>query len=172
MKEIIFNPDNLKPEEIDEEVTRTKGLIINSNNEITLGYSNKTYQFPGGHLEENEELIDCLLREIKEETGMEIKNATFEPFAKIIHYTKNYRGSNKNRKNEIYYYIIRTDDTFDMKNANLNEYEKNGNYEPVIIPIKDVKQILIDSIPDNPINEIIVKEMLIILDEYNKLNNI
>ena len=52
MKEILYNYDNLKQEDMDEVIVRTKGLIINSKDEITLGYSHKTYQFPGGHLEE------------------------------------------------------------------------------------------------------------------------
>ena len=106
MKEILYNYDNLKLEDIDEVVTRTKGLIINSNNEITLGYSHKTYQFPGGHLEDGESLEECLLREIEEETGIEIKDAKLKPFEKITYYSKNYHGSGKNRKNDIYYYII------------------------------------------------------------------
>ena len=109
MKEILYNYDNLKLEDIDEVVTRTKGLIINSNNEITLGYSHQTYQFPGGHLEEGESLEECLLREIAEETGIEIKDAKLKPFEKITYYSKNYHGSGKNRKNELYYYIINTD---------------------------------------------------------------
>ena len=83
MKEILYNYDNLKLEDIDEVVTRTKGLIINSNNEITLGYSHKTYQFPGGHLEDGESLEECLLREIEEETGIEIKDAKLKPFEKM-----------------------------------------------------------------------------------------
>ena len=98
MKEILYNYDNLKLEDIDEVVIRTKGLIINSNNEITLGYSHKTYQFPGGHLEDGESLEECLLREIEEETGIEIKNAKLKPFEKITYYSKNYHGSGKNRK--------------------------------------------------------------------------
>ena len=36
---------------------------------------------------------------------------------------------------------------------------------------KEVEKILIDSIPDNPINEIIVEEMLDIIKEYNKVKN-
>ncbi len=56
MKEIIYSVDNLSFEDNDEEVVRTKALIINSNNEVILGYSHKTYQFPGGHLEDDETL--------------------------------------------------------------------------------------------------------------------
>lgn len=43
MKEIIYNHDNLKETDIDETVIRVKALIINSNNEIMLGYAHKTY---------------------------------------------------------------------------------------------------------------------------------
>lgn len=59
MKEILYNYDNLTKNDIDEVVVRTKGLIINDNDEITLGYSNRTYQFPGGHLEERETLMNA-----------------------------------------------------------------------------------------------------------------
>lgn len=171
MKEVLFNYDELKKEEIDELIIRTKGLIINSNNEITLGYCHKTYQFPGGHLEDNESLEECLLREIKEETGMEIKNYTMKPFEKITHYTKNYRNTGKNRENIIYYYILKTDDKYNNENAHLDEYEKLGNYVVKTIPLDKVEKILIDSIPDNPINQIIVSEMLEVLNEYKRINN-
>ena len=172
MKEVLYNYDNLKLEEIDEVVTRTKGLIINSNKEITLGYSYKTYQFPGGHLEEGETLEECLLREIKEETGIEICDAKLKPFEKITYYNKNYHDSGKNRKNDIYYYIVKTNAKFDMSNTKLDEREKEGNFTVKTFPIKNIEQILIDSIPDNPINEVIVEEMLDILKEYKKITNI
>ncbi len=169
MKEIFYNDDHLMKEDIDEVVVRTKGLIINHHNEITLGYSHKTYQFPGGHLEEGESLTDCLLREIKEETGIEIKDAEMEPFVKITYYSKNYRGTGKNRQNELYYYIVKTDAKFDMNHAHLDEWEKEGNYVAKTIPLDMVEQTLIDSIPDNPINEVIVGEMLEVLKEYNRI---
>lgn len=171
MKEILYNYDNLTLEEIDEVIVRTKGLIINSKNEITLGYSHKTYQFPGGHLEEGETLSECLLREIKEETGIEIKSAEIKPFEKITYYNKNYHNSGKNRKNEIYYFIIKTDDVYDMNNSQLDEWEKDGNFTVKTLPLSNVEQFLIDSIPDNPINKVIVEEMLDILKEYNKIKD-
>lgn len=172
MKEILYNYDNLKKEDIDEVITRTKGLIINSNNEITLGYSHKTYQFPGGHLEDGETLEECLLREIEEETGIEIKDAKLKPFEKITYYNENYHGSGKNRQNDIYYYIINTDAKFDMNNAKLDDWEKEGNFIAKTFPIENIEQVLIDSIPDNPKNEVIVEEMLDVFKEYKKITNI
>lgn len=38
------------------------------------------------------------------------------------------------------------------------------------IPLKNIEEVLIKSIPDNPINEIIVEEMLDIIKEYKKIN--
>ena len=68
MKTHFYNEDNLKDTDIDESVIRCKAVIINSKNEILLGYCNGTYQFPGGHLREGESLSECLIREVKEES--------------------------------------------------------------------------------------------------------
>ena len=168
MKEIVFNHDNLEESDIDEVVVRTKALLINDKEEITLGYSHKTYQFPGGHLEENESLEECLIRELKEESGIELKEIKNKPFVRIVYYTKNYRNSGKNRKNEIYYYVIKTNEKYNLDNISLDEWKKDGNFTIKVIPLKDLNQILIDSIPDNPMNEIIVEEMLTVLDEYRR----
>ena len=52
MKEIIYNHDGLKDEDITDTVIRIKGLIINDNN-ILIADQNGGFQFPGGHLEKN-----------------------------------------------------------------------------------------------------------------------
>lgn len=169
MKEVIYNDDNLKDEDMDEVIVRTKGLIINSKNEISLGYSHGTYQFPGGHLEEGESLEECLVREIKEETGIELKDYSMKPFFKTVYYTKNYRNSGKNRKNEIYFYVIKTDEVVNMSNSNFTDSEKFGNYEVRVIPLDKVENVLNSTINDNPINEVIYKEILEALNEYKSL---
>ena len=81
MKEVIYNYDNLKENEIDEIVIRCKGLIVNNKNEI------------------------------------------------------------------------------------------EGNYTIKMININDVENILIDSIPLNDENKIIMKEMLDVINEYKKIYN-
>lgn len=167
MKEILYNYDYLTLEEIEETVIRTKMLIINSKKEILLGYCHKTYQFPGGHLEEGETLVECLKREILEETGMEVSiSEDAKPFFVIRHYSKNYRGTGKTRCNEIYYYVILTDDTYNLEKIRHDEWEKDGNYQLRYVHLDNVEQVLIDSIPDNPQNKVIVQEMIEVLNEY------
>lgn len=70
MKKLVINKNNLELKDINEFVYRPRAIIINSNNEILLGFCNNTYQFSGGFLEDNETLIEGLKREILEETGI------------------------------------------------------------------------------------------------------
>ena len=64
MKVIFINKDNLTEDEINEEVVRVKGLLINNKKELLLGYAHNCYQFPGGHKEKNETLSNVLKREM------------------------------------------------------------------------------------------------------------
>ena len=72
MKIVVHNDDNLKENDINERIYRARGVIINSRDEILLGYCKGTYQFPGGYLEEGETIEECLKREVQEETGLVI----------------------------------------------------------------------------------------------------
>ena len=98
MRDIITNKYNLKEDDMTEVVQRVKILLVNSGNEILLGYSHNNYQFPGGHVEENEALVDTVNREVKEETGIELNLTEIEPFARTLGYYKDWPREGKNRK--------------------------------------------------------------------------
>ena len=87
-----------------------KILVINSKEEILLGYSHNNYQFPGGHVENGESLIQAVKREVLEETGIALEVNNIEPFAVALGYYKDWPAEGKNRKIEIYYYEVKTDE--------------------------------------------------------------
>lgn len=167
-KIIIHNDDNLKDEDINLWVYRSRGVIINSNNEILLGYLGGTYQFPGGHLEGTETKEECLVREVKEETGIDINGKYEEPFYRIIYYNRDYPEAGTNRYCEFNYYIVKTDDKFDTTKTQYDDYEIESNYELRYIKIDDFENILNSEIDLFERNKGIYPEMIDVLNTYLK----
>lgn len=166
MKEIVTNKYNLTEEDMTEVVKRVKILLVNSNNEILLGYSHHNYQFPGGHVEENEELIDTVNREILEETGMDLKLTDLEPFARNLGYYKDWPEEGKNRKIEIYYYEVKTDEKPNLDNTSYTESEKDGGFELRYIPLSNVEEELKKNAEEFGDKKGIAREMLELFSLY------
>lgn len=160
MKEIFINK-SIKEKIIDREEIRVKGLIINSKNEILLGYSYHTYQFPGGHLESGESIKDCLKREILEETGMDISLNMMKPLLSIKYY-------NNNCCEKLYYYVIKTDEKVNLRRTCYTKEEKVGNYVLRYINMDDIEDVLIEHVSKFPSQKVIAYEMLMALKEYKK----
>lgn len=67
------------------------GIIVFKDQKILLGkrkgsHGAGQYSFPGGHLEYMESFEDCVEREIKEETGIEVKNIKFSFVTNLVAY--------------------------------------------------------------------------------------
>ncbi len=64
-------------------------VIVVKGNRVLLGkrkgaHGTGTWAFPGGHLEFNESIEDCALREVYEETGLQVENLRFGPYTNDI----------------------------------------------------------------------------------------
>jgi 8-oxo-dGTP diphosphatase len=169
MKTFTYNKYNLKDSEIDRVVVRIKVILENDSKEILLGYCDNKYQFPGGHIECNETFNDCLLREVKEETGIELESKEYSAFFSIKHYNKDYPKKNFNTLSEIYYFKINTNQRPNLKKVNYTNNEKSGLFELKYININDIKKVLKDNEIIYPKNRIMVKEMLSAIKEYKKI---
>jgi 8-oxo-dGTP pyrophosphatase MutT (NUDIX family) len=169
MKEIIDNKYSLSEKDVTEVVVRVKVLLVNSKNEILLAYSHNNYQFPGGHVEDNEELIDTVKREVKEETGIILKNVSEKPFALFKGYYKDWPSEGKNRKIEIYFYEIKTNEKYNLNNTEYTENEKNGNFELRYIPLDKVEEELNKNIKEYGDTKGICREMLDVFEIYKSI---
>ncbi len=64
-------------------------VIVVNNSKVLLGkrkgsHGDHTWNFPGGHLDFNEEVENCAKREVFEEAGIKIKNIRLGPFTNDI----------------------------------------------------------------------------------------
>ena len=169
MKYIKINQSKLKKEEITKEVVRIKVLIINHNKEILLGYSHHCYQFIGGHLEPGESLIECLKREVLEETGITLEHISIEPFLLKEEYYKDYPERYENYNSKIYYFAIETDLKPNLSQTKYTREELEGNFQYQYIKLDEFEHIIIENYKKWKEAEVIGKEMLVAFRELKKL---
>ena len=168
MREIIINDHQLTDEDIEKAVVRVKGLIINSRGKILLAHNNNTYQFPGGHIDGDETKEECIVREIKEETGIDVK-VTEDPFLCIKTYDHNYFGTGKKVLNSIYYYRFFTDDMPNFQETHYDELEMETDFNLFYVVFADLENFLNKSIDDGMIDPNIGREMIHVVQIYNEL---
>ncbi|MBQ3306809.1 MAG: NUDIX hydrolase [Bacilli bacterium] len=170
MKEIIINDNHLLDSDIEKEVVRVKGLIINSHGKILLAHNNNTFQFPGGHLDEGEDMNECITREIVEETGIHVILKE-EPFLCIKTYDNDYFGTGKKVLNSIYYYRFFTDELPNFEETHYDELELATEFDLFYIPFVDLKNFLQKCIEDEKIDPNIGREMIHVVEIYNEIYN-
>lgn len=167
LRQIVINDKYIKEEDIDKVVVRVKAFVVNSRGKVLLAHNNNTYQFPGGHLDEGEDINRCIEREIKEETGIEL-NVLDEPFLNIVGYYDEYFGTECKVKCSNYYFRVVTDEVPDYSKTHYDELEIKTEFNLYYISLSGLGEFLENCIKDNSINEKIAKEMLLAYNEYKE----
>ena len=168
MRQVIINDDNLKDKDIDSNVVRVKALMINSKGKILLAHNNGTYQFPGGHVEKDEDNNDCIEREIKEETGIKVF-VKEKPFLCVTGYYDNYFDTGKKVKSDIYYYRFFTDSTPNFEETHYDELELASEFNLFYVDFKELGSFLKKKMEDGSIDKNIAREMLFVVKEYENI---
>ena len=150
-------------------VKRVKALIVSSDNKILLVNNYQDYQFPGGHMENNETYSEAL--KLLEETGIDFTiEKDIEPVLKLYRYYEEYHETKENTLLEINYFIIRSDKYIDIDNLNLTKEEENGDFSLTYISLFEFKRLLEENIMINNDKYGISEEMFEVFDKLkNKL---
>lgn len=167
MKTILYNYDNLTDNDINRVVRRAKILIINSNDEILFAHSNNNYFFVGGRVEENETFDEGIVRETKEETGIDLSLEKREPFFTITYMNKDYPSIGVNTKSVANYYLIKCDIKPDLSKVSLTYEEKTNNFKLVYIHKDKVLEELTNSL-EICSNKNVVRDTIEVVKEYLK----
>lgn len=108
-------------------VRNSSRAIIIKDKKVAMVYSSKYdyYKFPGGGIEANESKIDALIRETKEETGLEIIKDSIKEYGYV------YRIQKTTNKDETfiqdnYYYICSVKN--EKTQQKLDDYEENEGF--------------------------------------------
>lgn len=171
MKEIVLNNEKLNDEDIQIFDNKVKVIIKDSDNKILICKRNGVMHFVGGKVEKGETEEQAALREIKEETGIDINKEgdnPVEPFFKMKKYEKNYYNSGKNCLLSITYLECKTNEKFDYSKRNLDELESKENFTLEYINeekfLNELEKNRDIAKKDN--REFIIDEMKYIFSEY------
>ena len=133
---------------------------------MLLGYCKGTYQFPDGYVEQDESIKNGLKREIQEETGIDINPYDEDPFYVIKYYSKDWPKEGINRYTEFNYFLVKTDLKVDYSKTNLDEFEKEHNYEIRYVNLDELEKVLNESLEENPKNKKVYSEMIDVIKIY------
>ncbi len=169
MKNIIYNEDKLTDKDINRLVKRAKLLLINSNDEFLLCHSGGAYHILGGHVDNNESDVECILREAKEEAGLTIRNLDFKPIMQIIYYCKDHPKLGINSKYIANYYYQKSDLMPHMEKTHLTIEEINENFVIEQIAKDKVLDILNAEYIKNG-KQNVMRDTIQVITEYLKNN--
>ena len=80
------------------------GLVYNDKKEILFIYRNKKWDLPKGKMEKDENIQDCALREVQEETG--VQDLTIEKYITTTYHV--FKRNDKFKLKETFWYEMRT----------------------------------------------------------------
>lgn len=171
-KELITNIDNLKDEEVNEVNKKSRLIVINSEGKILVAKYAGVYLLPGGKNEQEEDSTSGLIRELKEEAGIEISGEKIEFLLKAKMYAKNYQkvGTSDlvNRLSITNYYYLFSDKKVVEENIKLDVNEQKYGFDLEYIDLEELIKLVTNSDSVNPRKKYFDEELLKVLEEFKK----
>ena len=158
--ETIQNPDEIK--------MKSRAIITDNEGKILIGNYGGVYLLPGGSIDDGENPNDTIIRELREETGLEFQQ--LEPFTKIRYFQNRYptrEGRTINRLLITYYYIGREKDAI-KHDRELTEKEIKDGFELKYYSVEEIGKILEQNQTENRRNKYFNKEIKTVIEHYRR----
>lgn len=172
MKEkIVINDDNLKMNEVNKQNSKVRAILVNDNNEVMVAYYGGVILLPGGSMDKDENVLEALRREIREEIGISYETEDLSFLAELDHFQRNYvsrEGATSNLLVKTYYFTG-SYKSIDYSNQHLTRKEKKDGFRLELIPLEEIEKKVLENQNDNPRNEYFQRELLEIINVYKSI---
>ena len=134
-----------------------RGIIFKDENHIALVYSQKEkyYKFPGGGIHEDEDKKTALIREVREEVGLNVIPETIREFGSVMRRQKSNIKEHTIFQQENFYYTCKTEDV--VVEQELDDYEAEAEFVLRFVTLDEAIQANAEYKSDDPFNEIMIK---------------
>lgn len=130
--------------------------IIFKGDKIALVYAvnEKYYKFPGGGIHDDEDKKQALIREVREESGLNVIPESIKEFGSVLRRQKSDRDEDTIFEQENYYYLCETEGV--AASQNLDDYEKEAGFELVYVDIDEAIKVNGEYRSDVFFNEVMI----------------
>lgn len=166
MEKVIIN--NTSNDLYDMVRYKARAIIQNEDGKIYVTNMNDSFNLPGGTFEEGENPDKTILRELKEELGLE--NIKPIPFKEFHFYHDDFPlddGLSRNKSLNIVYVYLLNINSLDIGKSHFTEYEVEHNYRVECHKLEEIIELL-KLRNDNIWKPYTDKELTIILKEFKK----
>ena len=139
-----------------------RGIII-KNGKISLVYSKKEkyYKFPGGGINENEDMRTALIREVREEVGLIVIPDSVREFGSVMRRQKSNYSPDTIFEQENFYFFCDTKDR--LIGQELDDYEREAEFSLRSVDIDDAIKADFDYHSNDLFDEIMIKREMKVL---------
>lgn len=168
--EILLNKDKLLDSDINERSLKVRALLFDENNKVLVANYNGVLMLPGGKVDNGENIIDALSRELSEELGNTYTGDELTYFMTLNFYQKDYPKIEDVMVNRLVrtYYFVGSYKAINNDLQQLSEREKKAKFRLELIPLDELENIVLSNNTDNPRNRYFQDELLEVLKHYKK----
>lgn len=168
---LIINNENLEINEIDETNSKVRAILVDEENRVLIANYGGVILFPGGSIDNGENINQAIIRELCEETGTLYEEADLTFLIQLDFFQRNYIKRNGVKKNRLVKtsYFYGTYKSVELISQCLTEKEKKDGFKLQLVSLSELEKMVLENHNDNPRNSYFQREMIEITKLYMNL---